>query len=356
MTRHSEPAKSQGTLAIGGRAVTVTYERVPITDLRADPNNPRLRFQIRFGARAKPTSQGALLDIIREQPGYDDLQKQIRTQGGINDPLIVRFDGTVAEGNSRLAAVTLLHGANKNDERWQTVPITRLPADLSDEAIEMLMASFHIAGKTVWRPFAQADQIYTLIKGRKVDPQLVAVEVRMSKKQVENYCAAYEYLIDEILPEVPINGRLTGQAVLEKKFSHALEFIQGKKLQTYRDDLAARKRVAQLIAADQITGAQVRSELSKVLDDKKAAKALLKGDFKAAKDVLRKIDPTVDSKLVKALQKMTEMLGSMGRDDIDLMTKHAEARAALTNLADKLSEVQKIVTPRDPGTEKRHAA
>ena len=356
MAQKSDATDKQATLTIGGGQVKVSHERVPIADLRADPNNPRLRFQIRFGARTKPESQSELLDIIREQPGYEELQKQIRILGGINDPLIIRSDGTVVEGNSRLAAVTLLHGANKEDERWQTVPVTRLPADLPEEAIELLMASFHIAGKTVWRPFAQADQIYVLIKERKVDPQRVAVESRMSKKQVENYCAAYEYLTREILLEVPTNGRLTGQAVLEKKFHHALEFIQRKELKTYRDDPAARKRVAQLIATDQITGSQVRTELPKILADKRASSALMKRDFIAAKEVLRKNDPTVDSKLIKALKKMTELLGDMDKDDIDLMSKHAEARAELTNLSEMLNKVREIVTPRAPSSEKRHAA
>lgn len=355
MPRSPKKDHSETTLTVGGNSVKVSHERVPVESLRADPNNPRLRFQIRFGARTKPANQDELFEMIREQAGYGDLHKQIRTLGGINDPLIVRHDGTVVEGNSRLAAVTLLHGADADDERWQTVPVTRLPADLPEEAIELLMTSFHIAGKTVWRPFAQADEIYVLIKERKVAADRVAVEARMTKKQVEDYCAAYEFLINEILPEVPANGRLTGLAVLERKFSHALEFIQGKKLQSFRDDSVARKRVAELIATGQITGKQVREDLPQILSDKKAASTLMKRDFKAAKDVLHKSNPMADSKLVKALRRMTEMLDDMGKDDMDLLRGHAPARDELRQLANMLVKVEEIFTPRAPSKEQRRA-
>ena len=85
--------KSEGTestLTISGLDVVVTHERVSIDDVRLDPNNPRIRLQIRYGTKKKPTSPDDLLALVREQPGYDDLQKQIRKLGGIYDPIIGR--------------------------------------------------------------------------------------------------------------------------------------------------------------------------------------------------------------------------------------------------------------------------
>ena len=258
MTTKSDSKNNISTLTISGIEVNVTHERVPIAGVRPDPNNPRIRFQIKFGSKKPPASEDELLAIIRDQPGYDDLQKQIRTFGGIYDPLIVRHDGTVAEGNTRLAAIKLLHGTNRSDERWTTVPITRLPVDIPEDTVELLMANYHIAGKTVWRPAAQADQIYRLVKERNVSVQRVADEIRMTKKKVEQYLEAYEYLINEVLPEVEENGKMDKQGILEKKFSHALEFVTGKKLQSVRDSPETRKSVAKMIAHDKIKGMEVR--------------------------------------------------------------------------------------------------
>ena len=347
MTVKSDRKDNHSTLTISGIEVWVTHERVPIGALKVDPNNPRIRLQIKYGAKKKPENQNELLDLIRSQPGYDDLQKQIRTLGGIYDPIIARHDGTVIEGNTRLAALKLLHGANPTDDKWKTVPITRLPADIPEDTIEMLMANFHIAGKTVWRPAAQADQIYRLIKERNVSVQRVADETRMSTKQVEQYVQAYEYLINEVLPEAPLNGKLDRQAILEKKFSHALEFVAGKKLQTVRDNPDSRKHVANMIANDKITGLEVR-KLPELMANKKTTAVLIKDGYKAASDVHKKADPTANSKLLKAIKSMTEMLSSMKQDDIELLRNHAKARALLSALAETVSNVEDIVTPPSP--------
>ena len=354
MATRGSKREINSTLTISGLEVSVTHERVPIGDLKLDPNNPRIRFQIKYGAKKPPENENELLAIIRAQPGYDDLQKQIRTLGGIYDPIITRHDGTVVEGNTRLAALKLLQGANRSDEKWKTVPITRLPADIPEDTVEMLMANFHIAGKTVWRPAAQADQIYRLIKQRKISAQRVADETRMTKKKVEQYVEAYEYLINEVLPEAEKNGKLDRQAILEKKFSHALEFISGKKLQSVRDNPESRKNVATMIAQDKIKGLEVR-KLPELMANKRAKAVLIKDGFKAASEVLKKTDPTADSKLLKAIKGMTEMLKSMRQDDIDLLRNHAKARALVSALSDAVATVEDIVTPSSLGLEKRHA-
>ena len=124
---------------------------------------------------------------MREQPGYDDLQKQIQKLGGIYDPIIVRHDGTVVEGNTRLAAIRVLHGTNRSDARWKTVPVTRLPASVPENVVETPTANFPIAGKAMWRPAAQADQIYRLVRELKVPTQQVADETRMTTREVEHY-------------------------------------------------------------------------------------------------------------------------------------------------------------------------
>ena len=77
-----QPAGNVFTLTISGREIPVTHENVSIHDVRLDPDNPRIRFQIRHGTKKRPSTQDELLEIVRDQPGYEDLQKQIRKLGG----------------------------------------------------------------------------------------------------------------------------------------------------------------------------------------------------------------------------------------------------------------------------------
>ncbi|MGB6537360.1 MAG: hypothetical protein WBF58_15515 [Xanthobacteraceae bacterium] len=112
-------------LTIAGEKVPVKHETVGIEAVRLNANNPRIRFLLKHRGGSK--DQASLLSIVKEQPGYDGLQKAIRKAGGLHDPIIVSHDGTAVEGNSRAAAVLTLHHGAKKDPRWQSVPVVRLP-------------------------------------------------------------------------------------------------------------------------------------------------------------------------------------------------------------------------------------
>jgi hypothetical protein len=53
----SDRKHNTSTLTISGIEVRVTHERVSIGDLKVDPNNPRIRLQIKYGAKKKPETQ-----------------------------------------------------------------------------------------------------------------------------------------------------------------------------------------------------------------------------------------------------------------------------------------------------------
>src|SRR5262249_16081800 len=140
-------------LTIAGSTVQVTHEVVLIDEVLLNPVNPRVRFQIQHRKGGKTLNADVLIELIREQPSYDALQKARRKAGGLNDPGIVRHDGLVIEGNTRAAVFKTLHGGNKGDARWKKIPVVRLPKTVPESALARLMASYHVAGKTVWRPY-----------------------------------------------------------------------------------------------------------------------------------------------------------------------------------------------------------
>jgi hypothetical protein len=214
-----------------------------------------------------------------------------------------------------------------------------LPKDVPEEVLEVLMASYHVAGKTTWRPYVQADSIYRQhhLHGRTI--QDIADSMRMAPREVEQYMEAYEFLIKEVLPHA--EGE-KGQHVLESKWSHALEFVKRKGLSEHRKDPVVREDVAKAIAQNRIKGQQVR-DLDKVLKNPKAAAALKSKDFNTAKNVLRKVDPVSTSKLVKQMQKLTRHIGQMDQKEMELFKSSKEARAVLVALAQAIQDAAGIV-------------
>lgn len=331
-------AKSSGaSLVVAGSTVKVTHETVPIENILLNPDNPRIRFQIKRQFGSKRLNQTDLENLIRAQPGFDGLQKAIRKAGGLHDPIIVAHDGTVVEGNSRATVFKILHAGSKGDPRWKKILVARLPKGVPQKSTAMLMAAYHIAGKTVWRPYAQADQIYELIHTHGWKAEQIADETRKTTREIEQYIEAYNYLVKEVLPKA--NGN--GDEILQSKFHHALEFVKRESLATYRKDPKVRKQLATLLIEDKIKGIEVR-ELDKVFKNPRASIALKREGFRAAREVLREADPVEASKTLKKMKAMTSALKKMGQKDIAVLKKSPKAADVLIDLFETVKNVASV--------------
>lgn len=339
-------AKSAQTslLVIAGTSVKVSHEVVPLETLRLDPQNPRVRLQLKVKGGKKTPTPEELLALIREQPGYERLQQQIRTEGGIYDPLIVRNDGQVVEGNTRFAVLTVLSKTPGGAKKWGSVPITRLPLGVSEKVIQLQMAGYHVGGKTKWRAAAKADQIYRLIHEERASLEEVQTATGMKPKQIQQNMDAYEYLLKEVIPEITNASAERTQEILETKFSHALVLMSTKKLDGVRQDKGKRKTLAKLIANDEIKGLQVR-EVHLVLNEPSVRAELQKNGFVAAKEVLRKVDPCANSKVLRDVSKLSGTLRNLGRGDLNLFVNHAKARDALESLVKAAETVMTMAKP-----------
>lgn len=341
-------AKTRPTtrLNIAGKPVDVTHEEVPLASLSLDPENPRIRLQMTVAGRKKPSTPEELLDLMRAQRGYEELQKQIRNEGGIYDPLIVRHDGRIVEGNTRFAVLSVLAKTPGGAGKWGTIPIVRLPAGVPEKVIQLQMAGYHVSGKTKWRAAAQADQIYRLIEENEASIEEVAVATRMTPKQVQQNIDAYKYLIHEVIPELNGASPVEKQEILESKFSHALELMTRRDLEHVRQNKETRKKVAKVIAEGKIKGVQMR-KLHTVLSHSRARAALERHGFDAAKEELRKADPTGDSKVLKAVEKLTGTLETLDQNDLELFRAHDNAREALRTLVTAAENVLDMTVRKD---------
>ena len=335
---------SEQVLVVAGKDVRVTHETVDIGEIHLDPDNPRIRFQLQRSGKNKPT-QDDLQKFIKDQPGYDGLQKTIRKAGGIHDPVIVRHDGTVIEGNTRLTVVSTLHTGMPSNPRWKTIPIMRLPKHVPEQAIAMLMASYHVAGKNKWLAFAKADQIYQLVHKFKCTPEQIADETRnMTPREVEQNLEAYEFLIKEVMPRA---GKGHDQKFLESKWSHALELVKSREMAEMRKQPSFRKDFANLLIKDQIKGAEVR-RLPKIVRSKHASKALKTGGFKKAEAVLKRADPTVESLELRQIKKLTSRIGKMKASDLETFKEDRKAQRILEDHAKALVNLMKTIGMKVP--------
>ncbi len=325
-------------LMLAGTPADVIYETVGVETLSLNPENPRIRFLLKHSKGKK--DQKSLMELIKAQPGYDPIQKAIRKANGLHEPIIISHDGLVIEGNTRTTAVSTLNTGNKQDKRWQTVPVMRLPRGIDDKTQALLMAAYHVGGKTRWRGSAQAEHIHTMAKVHNIPIEKIADETRMSEREVQQYLDAFDYLINEVLPHA--DG--TGTDILESKWSHALEFIKTKKNETHRKNPVTRKVVAKLIAQNKIKGQEVR-KLDAVFSNSKAKAELKKSGFKSAKKVLADDDPVAASKLLRQVQAMTGALRKMAVNgpDAQLMRKHASARKVMKELKDAVDNTIDVV-------------
>jgi hypothetical protein len=342
-TRETAVAKGKGSdqaLVVAGKSVRVTHDTVSIGSVRLDPDNPRIRFQLQQQYGKGSPTQEELRKLIKDQPAYGELQKAIRKAGGLHDPIIIRHDGSVVEGNTRVTVIATLHEGAPADPRWKLIPAVRLPKDVPPESIAMLMASYHIAGKNTWQAFVKADQIYHLKHTFGCSVEQIADETRTTKRDIEQQLEAYEYLIKEVMPKA---GKGSDKNLLMNKWSHALEFVKNRELAPIREDPAVRKTLGKLLINNQIKGMEVR-DLAKVLKNKQANKVLQKGGgFKEAKAVLRNADPTIESLELRQIKKLTSRLAGLKASEWAPFKTDTKAQKILSDHAKALHFLMKMI-------------
>ena len=335
---------SDQVLVVAGKSVRVTHDTVSIGSVRLDADNPRIRFQLQQSGKTKPTQED-LQELIKDQPAYGELHKAIRKAGGLHDPIIIRHDGSVVEGNTRVTVISTLNKGAPADRRWKQIPAVRLPKDVPPESIAMLMASYHIGGKNKWQAFAKADQIYHLKHTFGCSVDQIADETRTTKRDVEQQFEAYEYLIKEVMPKA---GKNSDMNFLMGKWSHALEFVKNRELAPMRKDPGVRKTLGNLLIKNKIKGNEVR-HLAKLFKNKRANKVLRKGgSFKEANAVLKNADPTIESLELRQIKKLTGRLAGLTVSEWAPFKTDTKAQKILNDHANALHSLMTMIGMKVP--------
>jgi hypothetical protein len=187
------PVLTGDSLTILGEKVPITTQLLPQQKLRFFADNPRVYSVVR--ANGKQPTQEEIQQQLSELEHVKELREDIKRNGGLLEPLIVR-GGTweVLEGNSRLAAYRQL--AAKEPIKWGMVKCTVLPADVKDSLVFALLGQFHIKGKKDWAPYEQAGFLYRRFKEHKITTKTLSAELGLSAKKVTHLVDTYQFMVD----------------------------------------------------------------------------------------------------------------------------------------------------------------
>ena len=256
--------QSDETLLIREQEIPVVTTTLPQGSLKFFVDNPRVYSVLRKHGTEAPSQeeiQARLLDMehVRE------LIQDIRRDGGLTDPIIVR-SGTleVLEGNSRLAAYRRL--AKLDPIKWGTIKVRLLPEDMDEKLILALLGQYHLKGKTAWPPFEKAGFLYRRHKEHNIPVDQLAREVGESKQRVSRMVEVYQFMVDHGQEE-------------KARWSYYDEYLKSRFIKGVRNEEFDRKIVEKIDSGDIPRAVDVRDKLSVICRAPKQLKKFRSGEY-----------------------------------------------------------------------------
>lgn len=286
------------TRNIQGVAVPLTLVEVNPDDVQLDPTNPRVGFSMRQLDEQERGDPACTL-LLTSQEDTEGLKRSIILSGGVQEPVFLRHDMTVAEGNRRVVAMRAAKEEHPEDTRFQTLPAWLIPEDTPEYVIQDLLNEIHLGSVRGWAPYEKALQMRALLNCGLIHEEL-AERYRMTAAEVRQHIEAAN-MMDRLY--FPITRDPTDPEH-RSKFSYFLEFLKNTKLQKHVGQIPdLRERFAHWVRDEKVnTGAKVR-RLTRVVEQGAALKLLESDGFDAAEQFLAKTDPR-EQELYAMLEKM----------------------------------------------------
>src|SRR5882724_7938511 len=274
------------TRNIQGVRVPLQLIEVDPDNVKLDATNPRVSFSMGQLSEAERNDPAATL-LLTSQEDTEGLKRSIILSGGVQEPVYLRHDYTVAEGNRRVVAMRAAKEENPEDPRFERMPAWLIPKGVSEETIHDLLNEIHLGSVRGWAPYEKALQMRALIKHGLVEEE-VAERYRMTASEVRAQIAAAEMMDKQYFPITKDPKDPQHRA----KFSYFLEFLKNGRLRAHAEKIRdLPTRFSRWVRDDKIpTGAKVR-RLPKILDIDEAVKLLEVSGFDAADEYIAKQNP-----------------------------------------------------------------
>jgi hypothetical protein len=197
------PSAATYTIHIGGKEFPVTIERVKVSTLKIDLKNPRLHSELGLKASNGGVTTKQVVKAIWEQNDTKELFNQILIDGGLIEPLFVRQNDVIAEGNRRWVCIDkILHDedvaelnsiTDEQRKQFESIDIFRIPADATEKDILTMLLDWHVSAKKAWSKPDQTEILWRLRQGGMDDEEL-SRRTRQPPGSIRNRLAAYELL------------------------------------------------------------------------------------------------------------------------------------------------------------------
>ena len=297
---------AQQEMQIAGRRVGFVADNLPVKSLKLDPNNPRLHYLVSI-AGGKATDK-ELHDMLWERDSVKELAESIYQNGGLLEPVIVRGEGLVVEGNCRTVALRELKKKYPQDGRFQTARANVYDGKMEDEQLQVLLADMHVAGKSPWDAYEQA-RCVKILKDQYGKPyDWLTSHLRMRRAKIAQLLKAYD-LTEAFLKKDPDPKHV-------RKFSVFEEVAKRKVLLQRFDEPEFVARFHRWLEEGKISDHKQVRDLAEILANPEAINALDKKGYAAAYEVLEAANPSRTSSLYATIKETTERLRKAPLDEI----------------------------------------
>jgi hypothetical protein len=320
---------------IQGHQVELELVEVDPKEVKLDPTNPRVGFSMKQ-LDPKERSDAACEFLLITQEETEDLKRSIIRSHGVQEPIYLRANRTVAEGNRRVVALRAAQREHPHDKRFATLPAWRIPKGTIESVVQDLLNEIHVGGERGWAPYEKALQMKALLNdGLVVDE--IAERYRLSSKEVKQQLAAVEDMDDIFFPMTKDPANPDHRA----KFSYFLEFEKNTRLRAQCESSPdLRMKFAEWVRDGKIeTGAKVR-RLPRILESKAAAKLLEKAGCAAAEEYLTREHPE-EQELYGLLERARERLSRMTLNELLELGGSGERLELMKGLQDEIARVRK---------------
>jgi hypothetical protein len=270
------------------QGVRVELELVEIDphEVKLDPTNPRVGFSMRQLGDVQ-TGDAACTLLLTSQEDTESLKRSIILSGGVQEPIYLRHDRSVAEGNRRVVALRAAKEEHPDNPAFSAMPAWIIPEGTPEHTVQDLLNEIHLGSVRGWAPYEKALQMRALVKSGLIEAE-VAERYRMTTNDVRQHIEAAN-LMDRLY--FPIAKDPT-DAEHRSKFSYFLEFSKNGRIQQHKEEMPdLPERFARWVRDGQVdTGMKVR-KLPKILDAKEAVRLLEIDGFDAAEAYLTERNP-----------------------------------------------------------------
>jgi hypothetical protein len=337
---------------IQGTRVELELVEIDPDEVRLDPTNPRVGFSMRQLGDDEAGDAACTL-LLTSQEDTDSLKRSIVLSGGVQEPIYLRHDRSVAEGNRRVVAMRAAKEDHPENPAFRTMPAWIIPAGIPEHTVQDLLNEIHLGSVRGWAPYEKALQMRALVASGLIEAE-VAERYRMTTNDVRQHIEAAN-LMDRLY--FPI-AQDPADAEHRSKFSYFLEFAKNGRIQRHRDtmpDLA--ERFAGWVHDGRIdTGMKVR-KLPKILDAKEAVRLLDIDGFDAAEVYLSERNPR-EQEMYLLMERARTRLAEMSVVEMVEARQSPERLEILESLrqtlGDVLDNIERVVI-REPASRKAGA-